>query len=252
MTAQPDGINDMLSRDLQALMGLAGRLGEALARHMAERRQEMAREQQERARALRERLEAERAMMRTSLSPVEREQWWETAKPEDIAQRYTEALRWEDHDDVARAARRRIEHEVQQRHGVGAEDYLRGKDLDQYLPRENEASGREEQDTQRDHTQAALHAAEASAGDRLNDTDATRARSEAEQLWDSGDRRAALADRLAAAFGGHGHEAVVARMAADTDQATPPGAAVQGRRRGVPKARKFGPGAGREREMGLG
>lgn len=250
-TTQTDGINDMVSRDLQALMGLAGRLGEALARRMAERRQELAREQQERARQLQERYEAERAVMRTNLSGVETTQWWEAATPEDIAQRYTAAVRWQDHDDVARSARGRIEDEVQQRYGVGVADYLRGNDLDQYLSAGNESAGREERSAGLDHSQAAWHAAEAGDGDRANDADAERARAESEQLWDSGDRRAALADKLAAAFGSHEHEAVVARMAADINQATPPSAAVEGGRGRAAKGRKSGLGAGKERELGL-
>lgn len=250
-TTQADGINDMVSRDVQALMGLAGRIGEALARRMAERRQELTREQQERARQLQERYEAERAVMRTSLSGVEAEQWWEAATPEDIAQRYTEALRWQDHDDVAKSARGRIEHEVQQRYGVGVTDYLRGNDLDQYLPAGNEPAGREERAAGLDHTQAALNTAEAGDGDRANDVDAESARAESEQLWDSGDRRAALADKLADAFGSYEHEAVVARMAADINQATPPSAAVEGGAGRAAKARKSGLGAGKEHELGL-
>jgi hypothetical protein len=63
-------------------------------------------------------------------------------------------------------------------------------------------------DAQRDHAQAARHvavarhAAVAGQGNLDNDADTRNAATEAEELWDSGDRRARLAQRLSNLLGG--------------------------------------------------
>ena len=187
MSTQPDGVNDLLSRDLQAAMAVAGRWGEMMARQRAERLRQRGMEQQHRRRELEERFEAERAVMRTELAPVDHDRFWESAKVEDIAGHYGLARQWEHHDDVARAARGRIEKEVKDRHGLNVEDYLtdHGPQQQRAETSEYELAARETVDAQRDHAEAARHAA-----------------AEAEELWDSGDRRARLAETLMAALGG--------------------------------------------------
>jgi hypothetical protein len=253
MSTQPDGVNDLLSRDLQAAMAVAGRWGEMMARQRAERLRQCVMEEQHRRRELEERFEAERAVMRTELAPVETDRFWENAKPEDIAGHYGLARQWEHHDEVARAARGRIESEVKDRHGLDVEDYL----TDHTLARQRAESSehklvtREAIDAQRDHAEAARHAAVAAQGDLQNDTDARHAAVGAEERWDSEDRRARLADQLMAFLGDteEGHDGVQARLAAERDQGTPPLEAVRSTRR-VPKAQKnTGRGAGRERQL---
>ena len=255
MSTQPDGVNDLLSRDLQAAMAVAGRWGEMMARQRAEQVRQRVTEQQHRRRELEERFEAERAVMRTELAPVEQDRFWETAKPEDIAAHYGLARQWEHHDEVAQAARARIESEVQVRHGLSVEDYLEERTPERQRTDsvQQETAARETVDAQRDHA-AALNAAEAGRGDLQNDTDARHAAAEAEELWDSGDRRANLASRLMDALGGteEGRDGVRARLAADRDQGTPPIDAVRSTQRG-PKARKnTGLAGGRERGLELG
>ena len=255
MSTQPDGVNDLLSRDLQAAMAVAGRWGEMMARQRAEQLHQRAMEQQHRRRELEERFEAERAVMRTELAPVEQDRFWENAKPEDIAGHYGLARQWEHHDEVARTARGRIESQVKERHGLSVEDYLeeRTPESQRTDSAEQETAARETVDAQRDHA-AALNAAEAGRGDLQNDTDARNAAAEAEELWDSGDRRANLASRLMDALGGTevGRDGVRARLAADRDQGTPPIDAVRSTQRG-PKARKnTGRAGGRERGLELG
>ncbi|WP_424348119.1 hypothetical protein [Kocuria sp. CH-021] len=256
MSTQPDGVNDMLSRDLQAAMAVAGRWGEMMARQRAERLRQRVMEQQHRRRELEERFEAERAVMRTELAPVDQDRFWESAKAEDIAGHYGLARQWEHHDEVARAARGRIESEVKDRHGLPVEDYLTDHAPEQQRTdsSDHELAAREGRDAQRDHAEAARNAAVAAQGDMLNDTDTRHAAAEAEELWDSGDRRARLAKTLMAVLDGteEGRDGVQARLAAERDQGTPPVDAVRSTKRG-PKARKSpGSGAGRERDMGLG
>lgn len=255
MSSQPDGVNDLLSRDLQAAMAVAGRWGEMMARQRAERVRQRVMEQQHRRRELEERFEAERAVMRTELAPVDQERFWETAQPTDIAGHYGLARQWEHHDEVAKAARGRIETEVQNRHGLSVEDYLEERAPQKQRTGfvEQEAVVREAVDAQRDHAAAALNAAEASREGLVNDMDTGDAAVETEQLWDSGDRRANLAKRLMAAFGDteEGRDGVQARLAADRDQGTAPVDAVRSTKRG-PKARKnAGRGQGREMDLGL-
>lgn len=255
MSTQPDGVNDLLSRDLQAAMAVAGRWGEMMARQRAERLRQHVMEQQHRRRELEERFEAERAVMRTELAPVDQDRFWETAKPTDIAGHYGLARQWEHHDDVAKAARGRIEKEVKDRHGLSVDDYLTDHAAEQQRAdsSNHELAAREAKDAQPEHAEAARHAAAAAQGDLQNDTDARHAAADTEELWDSGDRRARLADRLMAALGGTeaGRDGVQARLAAERDQGTPPVDAVWSTKRG-PKARKStGPGAGRERELDL-
>lgn len=188
MSTQPDGVNDLLSRDLQAAMAVAGRWGEMMARQRAERLRHRLTEQQHRRRELQERFEAERAVMRTELAPVDQDRFWETAKPQDIAQHYGLARQWEHHDEVAKAARGRIETEVKERHGLNVEDYLTDHTPAQQRTdsAEHELASREATDAQRDHTEATRHAAATAQGDLQNDTDTRHAAAEAEELWDSG------------------------------------------------------------------
>ncbi|MEX5257853.1 hypothetical protein [Kocuria arenosa] len=256
MSTQPDGVNDLLSRDLQAAMAVAGRWGEMMARQRAVRLRQRVMEQQHRRRELEERFDAERAVMRTELAPVDQDRFWESAKAEDIAGHYGLARQWEHHDEIAKAARGRIESEVKDRHGLNVEDYLTDHTPQQQRTdsSEHELASREASDAQCDHAEAARNAAAAAQGDLQNDTDARNVAADAEELWDSGDRRARLADQLMAALGGTeaGRDGVQARLAAERDQGTPPIDAVRSTKRG-PKARKnTGRGAGRERGMSLG
>jgi hypothetical protein len=255
MSTQPDGVNDLLSRDLQAAMAVAGRWGEMMARQRAEQLRQRLTEQQHRRRELEERFEAERAVMRTELAPVGQDRFWGNAKPEDIAGHYGLARQWEHHDDVAWAARGRIESEVKDRHGLSVEDYLTDHASQQQRTdsAEYELAARESLDAQGDHAEAARHAAAAAQGDLRDDTDTRHTGAEAEELWDSGDRRARLADSLMAAFGGteEGRDGVQARLAAERDQGTPPVDVVRSTKWGLKARKSTGRGTSRERDMGL-
>lgn len=256
MSTQPDGVNDLLSRDLQAAMAVAGRWGEMMARQRAERLRQRVMEQQHRRRELEERFEAERAVMRTELAPVDQDRFWETAKPADIAGHYGLARQWEHHDEVAQAARGWIERQVKDRHGLSVEDYLHDRAPQQQRTDspEHELATHEAKDAQRDHAEATRNAAVAAQGDLQNDTDTLHATAEAEELWDSGDRRARLADKLMAALGGteEGRDGVQARLVAERDQGTPPIDAVRSTKRGLKARKNTGRGQGRERGLDLG
>lgn len=256
MSTQPDGVNDLLSRDLQAAMAVAGRWGEMMARQRAERLRQRVMEQQHRRRELEERFEAERAVMRTELAPVDQDRFWDSAKPDDIAGHYGLARQWEHHDEVAKAARGRIEKEVKGRHGLNVEDYLSNHAPEQQRTDapEYQLADREAKDAQRDHAEAVRHAAVVAQGDLQNDTDSHQAATDAEELWDSGDRRARLAKTLMASLGGteEGRDGVQARLAAERDQGTRPVDAVRSTKRGPKARRSIGRGASQERGLDLG
>jgi colicin import membrane protein len=94
----------------------------------------------------------------------------------------------------------------------------------------------------------------AGQGNLDNDADTRNAATEAEELWDSGDRRTRLAQRLSNLLGGRpeGKDAAEAILLTDQDQGTPPTDAVRSTMRS-PKARKnTGRTAGRERGLDLG
>jgi hypothetical protein len=95
-------VHDLLTRDLQAAMAVAGRWGEMMARQRTEQIRQRLMEQQHRRRELEERFEAERAVMRTELAPVDQDRFWAFAAPADIAGHYGLARQWEYHDEVAR------------------------------------------------------------------------------------------------------------------------------------------------------
>lgn len=83
-------------------MLVTNRLGKMLAQQRAERNEDMLRAQDAQRRQLEERFEAERAAMRTQLFGVQHPEFWESARPEDIASRYALAQQWEPFDDMAR------------------------------------------------------------------------------------------------------------------------------------------------------
>lgn len=231
----PDGADGMFRPQLQSAMAVAGRLGEMLARQRAERNEEMLRAEGARRQQLEERFEAERAVMRTQLGAVHQPQFWENAKSEDIAAQYALAQQWEPFDDMARLSREHIHDEIRTRYKLTPEEYLQvnaSPEAEQAVEQAVEQAGEQvDREPQRDHTAAEEQAAAVVSGDLQNDVDTQNAAANAQELWDSGDRRAKLADTLMERAGETqvGREAVAAALATDLSNGTPPSAAVKGR-----------------------
>lgn len=235
MSTQPDGTHDAMTKDFNALMGIALRVGETLARQRAETKQQQLLAERQRRRELEERFEAERSVMRADLARVNHDQFWDTARPTDVADQYATAIEWSSHDEVASDAREKIETEVEKRYGMTVEEYTtppaRSADA--------ERAQAEQADAERDHTEAARLAGGVMEGNARNEQETDTAIQEAAEMWDSGDRRAALADALMQQFGDtpEGRDGVAARILAETDQGTPPSAAAQAPGKS-PRARK--------------
>lgn len=255
MDHTPDGANDLLRGQAQAALAVAGRLGEMLARQRAERQQELQRATNEERRQLEERFEAERAVMRTQLAAVHQPQFWESTQPQDIATHYALAQQWEPFDDMARLSRKQMQDEIKNRYDLTPEQFLGGNAASPEAGVDGtQEEAAEEQEAQQDFAEAERHVAAVATGNLQNGTDTQDAGAEAEDLWDNGDRRVKLAERLMDTLGHteEGKEAVTAVLAADRDQGTHPRESVRGSLKPV-KGRTFiSRGTAREREVGLG
>jgi hypothetical protein len=120
--SESDGIDDVLDGGMRQTLLIASRIAETLAR----RRQELHRQQEQQdAQAAQEaqvRLAAQRSAVHAALSPVEKDQWWDKAQPNDIATAHAVAEGWKDHDSPALAATERIRQEVLTRYGIDTHD----------------------------------------------------------------------------------------------------------------------------------
>jgi hypothetical protein len=254
----PDGAEGLFRPQLQSALAVAGRLGEMLARQRAERNEQMLRAQDAERRQLEERFEAERAVMRTQLGAVYQPQSWEASKPEDIASQYALAQQWEPFDDIARLSREHMYDEIKTRYDLTPEEYL---DEHRQAPRQvaadaapDEREAVTDRDARRDHAEAERQSAVISTGDLQNDIDTQNAAVSAKELWDSGDRRAKLAEFLTERVGttAIGREGVAAVLAADLSNGTPPSAAVQAGKQSVRRQDAPEPERVKERDFGLG
>lgn len=120
--SESDGIDDVLDGGMRQSLLIASRIAETLAR----RRQELQRQrEQQDAQAAHEaqaQLAAQHSAARAALSPVEKDQWWDKAQPNDIATAHAVAEAWKDHDPAALAAAERIRQEVLTRYGIDTHD----------------------------------------------------------------------------------------------------------------------------------
>lgn len=349
----PDGADGLFRPQLQAAMAVAGRLAEVLARQRAEQNEQMLRAEEAQRKQLQERFEAERAVMRTQLGAVHQPQFWDSAKPEDIAAQYALAQQWDSVDDMARLSREHIHDEIKTRYNLTPEQYssmqehrnrseesideriaaaeqrlqttrdrynsnLGGQSQAEHdqirrsqnqieadlvelraekaaAPRERENSAgraehekpqpgqaqrghrnaegpgdqsgnpkmdpssndevlKKQREAERDHAAAELEAAAVVTGDLRNDVDTQNAAANAEELWDSGDRRAKLAGFLMERVGTIGveREGVAAVLAADVSNGTPPSAAAKPGKRSVRRQESPQAARAQDRDFGLG
>lgn len=254
MDHTPDGANDLLRGQAQAALAVAGRLGEMLARQRAERQQELQRAANEERRKLEERFEAERAVMRTQLAAVHEPQFWESAQPQDIATHYALAQQWEPFDDMARLSREHMHDQIKNRYNLTPEQFLDRQTAPEAGVDETRGKATEEPEAQHENAEAKRQTVTVATGDLHNDVGIQNAATEAADLWDTGDRREKLAERLMETFGHtkEGKEAVTAVLAADRDQGTHPRESVRGGHKLIKGKMLTSRGTARKREVGLG
>ena len=118
MAEETDGVGEMFDDSLRIALTIASQFGERISRL----REQMSRMREASAgqeyRELEARFEAERGAARASLTPVQQQEWWNTAGVDDIAQAHETATVWRDHDETAREAGETIRLEVSERYGI--------------------------------------------------------------------------------------------------------------------------------------
>lgn len=225
---EPDGVDEAFEGQLRVALTVAG----LTAEHLASARERAARDaeatSQQQARELRARTDAERSAARASLAPVEREEWWSKAAPQDVAAAWETARAWTDVDPDARRIADRIREEVRSRYGVDVDDArpdpgaLRDA-LDAQENAERKAQ-RQREEARRDDAKAARLLGDADRAVRAQEPAQSGVlEQDGRDSYDTADRRRDLAASLE---GVADAETVEARVLADTNQARPPAEAV--------------------------
>jgi hypothetical protein len=115
---ESDGINEGIQRELQILLAAGTQLGRKLAQLRETMQRRAARQSQQETDRLRSRFDSERAAARVFVDRTNDPQWWDRARPEQVAETYRVARAWEDSDPGIRAARERMDRELTTRYGV--------------------------------------------------------------------------------------------------------------------------------------
>lgn len=114
--------SDGVEESFEGLVRVAVTAGARFGENMARLREQMARDAEARSlqqsRELQTRLAAERQAAVSELRNVQRGDWWDNAKPEDIGRTYATAKVWEGQEPEAASARERMESELRTRYGV--------------------------------------------------------------------------------------------------------------------------------------
>jgi hypothetical protein len=120
--SEPDGIDEVVDGSLRQSLIAASRLAETLARMRQESLRQREQQNTQNAHEAHVREAAQRAAVQGALAPVQKDQWWDQAQPNDIAHVHALAEGWKDHDPTALAAAERIRYEVQHRYGIDTRD----------------------------------------------------------------------------------------------------------------------------------
>lgn len=230
MEHENDEIDETLAGGFRVAAAVAMRGAEELARRRQATLSEEASATGQHAAQLEARLAADRALAVTSVEVVHRPDWWDQARPADVGRVLETATVWSDDDPRAMAARERIAEELQRRYGIDIDDPQADPAALEEALRQREAAldlgadarrvaEEERAEEARDRTEAARVLTEPDSGSTPQWREAT-----SDDLWDTAERRAALAHDL---DGVADDEAVHARVLADHAQGLPPHAATR-------------------------
>ncbi|MGM7774503.1 hypothetical protein ACSVHC_00520 [Arthrobacter sp. KNU-44] len=120
--SESDGMDDVLDGGLRQSLMIASRIAETLARRRQESQRQQEHQDTQTVHEARARLAAERSTAHAALAPVEKDQWWDKAQPNDIATAHAVAEGWKDHDPGALAASETIRRQVLIRYGIDTHD----------------------------------------------------------------------------------------------------------------------------------
>ncbi|WP_164207001.1 hypothetical protein [[Micrococcus luteus] ATCC 49442] len=120
--SESDGMDDVLDNGMRQTLMIASRIAETLARSRQEAQRQQEHQDAHAAHEAQVRLAAERSAAHAALAPLEKEQWWDKAQPNDIATAHAVAESWKDHDPTALEAAGKIRQEVLTRYGIDTHD----------------------------------------------------------------------------------------------------------------------------------
>ena len=141
MADENDGMDEVLEATLRVALVAAGRLAEVAARSREQAAREAQRASEAEGRRLQARMDAERSAARAQLARVERLDWWDRARPQDIAAAWQAALTWRDADPAAAQATEVLRERIKARYGVDI-DGLGAAETAEALTRADEAPTR--------------------------------------------------------------------------------------------------------------
>ncbi|WP_144832874.1 hypothetical protein [Microbacterium sp. BH-3-3-3] len=280
MADESDGISEAFEGQLRVAMTAAGRVGEIIARQREEAARRAQAESTQQARELASRMQAERQSTRVELSGVYRNDWWNRATPEQIGATLATARAWRHEEPEAARAEAHMRDELRTRYGVdidaaGGDPRAVQAAVDAELLRRQSESVR--QRGTGEEAEAALLMREADRADRQTGgadrraenvfeaseqpiqahVEASRhvraaqpARAVAPPRYDSARRRANDARNLEGK--GIEHEAIIAKMHADTGNAKPATEAVKGASENGKGSRRARPASIQVQRPGLG
>ncbi|AUI50585.1 hypothetical protein [Arthrobacter crystallopoietes] len=120
--SEADGIDDFMDNSMRQSLLIASRIAETLARRRQEAQRQQEHQDAQAAHETQARVAAERSAAHAALAAVHKDQWWEKAKPADIAAVHAVAEGWKDQDPTALEASEKIRHEVLARYGIDTHD----------------------------------------------------------------------------------------------------------------------------------
>ena len=240
MVDEPDGINETFESSARVALTAAGLLAERMARARQQAHHDAQAASEQEARELRTRIDAERSVSLASLEPIGRDEWWQTATADEIADCWQTANAWrEESPDAARAVDV-MRRELRGRYDIDVDNL--GADPDavrEALERRERAlqlAADERERAQHEQTTAQLLMRDADRADAQQDPERADVERElAEDHYDSAEGRR---DRAASYEGVADQEAAEARTVADRNQARPAKEAVAAGPQRTPAARR--------------
>lgn len=244
--SESDGIEDVFEHHLQVAVQGAARMGEMIAYQRAGAARQAEATSVQEARELHARRAAEWQAARADLAATTRDEWWDRATVEDIARTYETASAWAPVEAEAGRYRDSMRDQIRQRWGVNVEGAVDETAVARRIKDELDRQAEIERTrATQEIAEAALLMEHADRVDRVAEERVDRAQQiEAEQLredaglvYDSAERREALAAELTRR--GVDGKAVEARVTADVGNAKPAAEAIRTKTpRRAPKAPK--------------
>lgn len=215
MSEPQDEASEKVSAGMRTTMAAAAQTAQRVMRALEQRQRETQAASEQRAAELQARFDAECAAARAALVSVGRDDWWATARPEQITAAYETAHAWESLDLEVRVAADRIRNEVDARYGVDSISLDRSEQLNRDAVEERAEARLDEAAAVAVGVDIAVDISEHGEADTEYQA-ATQQREDA--LWDSAERRTDTASSLE---GKASAEAVNVRMGIDKGQAKP-------------------------------